>query len=287
MDFSSLRNWFMMNSEQLNTDSQGAYWTLKRGDRTLIHSNFTIADPEQSWNALQGMMEGEMNYGGREFRVIFKKSPRDAENKCPSRIVTIPFSSSTNQNNTSVAIGSLQQDLLRETFNARLNAFEEQSRTREENLRKEFEWKNQIRELQEENAALHHSKRTNVDRFFEVLEERPKILNQILGIFDRRMPAIQVSGPEQLQEVPAHGHTDEYEEAREEGNVEIDFNMPIQAYVNLRNAGITDEASIVRLCDSAIVLKSIGYDDPITIIEKVVAYCQNNQAASKIFINGL
>ena len=279
-DLDSIQSWFQHNCASVTSDTQGAYWVIKREDKSIVAHNYTIADPSESWNYLRDNILGEVDNGGRYFKVFFKRNLKDADNKCPSRVLKVPYSSTSN----SAIAGTAQQHAVGsisnvQLFEQRMAEMERRSEMQLEFLKKEFEYQTALRLMEDEVEALKHAKKSNLDRIIEAMGGAPTVLDRVLGFMDKRAPAIAVSGAEQVKEVPAANEATPQQS--------LNFNEPIQAFINLQQNGITEQGAILRLADATIRMKKSGYQDAVSILERIVIFCRDNPSTAQSLLSQL
>lgn len=138
----------------------------------------------------------------------------------------------------------------------------------------------------------------------EALEERPAITDKVIGAL---APAIQgvllnltparaqvaVQGAPQGAAVPAPPATNTEDTGTEgqEENVQppqMDFNASSQALINLAQAGFPEAGDdLLRLSDCVLVLRQLGYSNPVETFEALTKYARENPEMAKNILSNL
>lgn len=316
MDLRGLEDWFFANTKRVSTQSQGAYWTLRRDHGRTVYTNLEVEDPQESFRMLCDYIENQALNGAREFEVWFKLSKTDPTKT--SFIVRVPYGYTGAKGvsegggaagihglpATSPAIGQLMEQRMNERLDAQKREFELQL----ERLREHHENEKRFQELEGHLAAIIENKKSFTDKLIERLEEQPRVLEKLLdavgpgirGVVSQLFPQVGVAGAQALHEVPGqpldlstgnHNTMDTPAQAQDnQGGGGIDFNPAIQAFLNLHQAGFPDAAGdILRLSDAAARLVQVeGFeDDPAGVLEKVVRFAENNPGQAKMILGQL
>lgn len=303
MDLTGLKNWFEDNVTRINTDKQGAYWVLKRDHGKTIFNNTTISEPAESWAMLERYVYDQAQNGARSLEVHFKLAPKDRQGYAYP--IVIPYNQQMQQQ--AANIGGLPSagysagigDLYERRMEERQQALIEKYENKLEAMQRDFENRRKLEELEDHIMAMREEKKTTVDRIVESLEERPQIADKIIGaiapaiqgLLGNMVPAraqVSVSGPIGTSQVPA-GEADGIEHMEGEDpppqQQAVDFNAPIQATINLMQAGFPDAPeAVMRLSGAAQLMQQLGYEDPVGVIEDIAKFARDNPAMANSLI---
>lgn len=311
MDLRGLEDWFFNNTKRISTQSQGAYWTLRRDHGRTVYTNLEVEDPQESFRMLCDYMENQALNGAREFEIWFKLSKTDPTKT--SFIVRVPYGiagrSAGDQAagisglpiSTSPAIGQLMEQRMEERLSAQKREYDLQI----DRLKEQFENQKRFEELEGHLQSIAEAKKSFADKLLERLEEQPQILEKLLdtigpgvrGIVSQLFPQVGVAGAQSIQEVPGRPldlssipeDTPDKMDEISESQPGMDFNPAIQAFINLHQSGFPDAAGdILRLADTAVALSQVeGFSDPVAVLEKVAIFARNNPEQARLLLGQL
>ena len=311
MDLRGLEDWFFNNTKRISTQSQGAYWTLRRDHGRTVYTNLEVEDPQESFRMLCDYIENQALNGAREFEIWFKLSKTDPTKT--SFIVRVPYGiagrSAGDQAagisglpiSTSPAIGQLMEQRMEERLSAQKREYDLQI----DRLKEQFENQKRFEELEGHLQSIAEAKKSFADKLLERLEEQPQILEKLIdtigpgvrGIVSQLFPQVGVAGAQSIQEVPGRPldlssipeDTPDKMDERSESQPGMDFNPAIQAFINLHQSGFPDAAGdILRLADTAVTLSQVeGFTDPVAVLEKVAIFARNNPEQARLLLGQL
>lgn len=318
LDLRGLEDWFFNNTKRISTQSQGAYWTLRRDHGRTVYTNLEVEDPQESFRMLCNYIENQALNGAREFEVWFKLSKTDPTKT--SFVIQVPYgytgAKSADQAGTGIhglpaaaspAIGQLMEQRMNERLEAQKREFQLQL----DRIREQHENEKRFSELEGSLQAMIETKKTFADKLIERLEEQPQVLEKLIdaigpgirGVVSQIFPQVGVAGAQFRSEVPAapldlsssrHNTNNNMEQqqqpAGQDSQPGIDFNPAIQAFLNLHQAGFPDAGGdILRLTGAAADLAQVeGFeDDPVGVIEAVVNFVTSNPGQAKMLLGQL
>lgn len=319
LDLRGLEDWFFNNTKRISTQSQGAYWTLRRDHGRTVYTNLEVEDPQESYRMLCNYIENQALNGAREFEVWFKLSKTDPTKT--SFVIQVPYgytgAKSADQAGTGIhglpaaaspAIGQLMEQRMNERLEAQKREFDLQL----QRLKEHHENEKRFQELEGSLAAMIETKKTFADKLIERLEEQPKVLEKLIdaigpgirGVVSQLFPQVGVAGAQYRSEVPAAPldltgsrsdilnmeHREQLAVQDNQHQPGIDFNPAIQAFLNLHQSGFPDAAGdILRLSGAAVELAQVeGFeDDPVGVIEAVVNFVTSNPGQAKMLLGQL
>jgi hypothetical protein len=158
-----------------------------------------------------------------------------------------------------------------------------------------------LQELEDHIVALAEAKKSSFDRLLEALEERPQVVDKVLGtlapaiqgFLGRMVPAqpqIAVQGtPRGMAVPPPHQEEAAADELEEEpGGGGVDFNPAIQATAVLAQAGFSSPELLVEsFADAAIRFRQAGFEDPAQLIQSLVQFAEGNPDMARSLLTQL
>lgn len=311
MDLQGLEKWFHDNAKRINTDKQGAYWQLRRDGNRMVFMNNTVGEVAESWELLEYYVRDQLQQGAKMLKVYYKNEPR-AKNEVEYMIKTPAYGAPGSQQQGQAAIagpgsGYLTPQigqLYEERMADKVQAMQERYEAKLQALEAKYENERRLQELEDHIHAIREEKKTAFDRLMEALEERPAITDKVIGAL---APAIQgvllnltparaqvaVQGAPHGAAVPAP-QAQNAEAVRMEGQEEsvqgtqMDFNASSQAMINLAQAGFPEAGEdLLRLSDCAMVLKQLGYENPVETFEALTKYARENPEMAKNILSNL
>lgn len=297
LELDGLKAWFEDNANRVNTDKQGCYWVLKRNGTKTVFNNTEVGELTPSWEMLERYVYDQARQGARSLNVQFRMNPKDRYGY--DYEVHIPYSANPAPQPAAVSglpgtpgtapaafpgIGQLYEARMEE----RVQAMQDRYEAKLEAIKAQHENEKRLNELEDHIVALAESKKTSFDKLIEALEERPQVVDKLLGavtpavqgFLSRLTPAqaqIAVHGTPAGVNVPPPQSAAPQDDAEGEEESGIDFNPAIQATAVLAQAGFPHpELVISSLADSAIRFSQAGFSNPAELITSLVQFAETN-----------